>query len=236
LNFADLFDKVKNSLSNALNHQEIPFETLIDHLIEKHPDKPISHVPFFQVEFIYNAQIKPRLEVQSFELKEKLSAYDISLTVDKSENSAKLHLAYNVDLFDSTRIQDTLTQFQLVISQILKNQVENIMKYSLRTPLAHKVLPSAAGLLDTTWPGPIPHIFSKNAKNRPDRIAIVFQDEKITYGQLEDSTNRLANFLLSKGIKTGDVIGLYGHRSPSVVWAIMAILKVCFHLEKMIST
>lgn len=47
----------------------------------------------------------------------------------------------------------------------------------------------------------------------------------ITYAQLERRTNQLANSLIAAGLKKGEVVGLYGFRSPSVVWAIMGILK-----------
>jgi acyl-CoA synthetase (AMP-forming)/AMP-acid ligase II len=60
---------------------------------------------------------------------------------------------------------------------------------------------------------------------RPDRPAVFYKDQKISYRELDEQTNRLANFLIKAGLKQQEVVGLYGHRSPAVVWAIMGILK-----------
>eukprot|EP00466_Bigelowiella_natans_P015677 jgi/Bigna1/34159/e_gw1.4.18.1 len=96
---------------------------------------------------------------------------------------------------------------------------------SLVTPRARRLVPSPTSPLNAGWEGSIAACFDKSAARVPERTAIVFEGKKISYETLQKLVDAVCSSLLSAGIQKGDVVGLYGHRSPAVVWAIMGILK-----------
>jgi non-ribosomal peptide synthetase component F len=86
-------------------------------------------------------------------------------------------------------------------------------------------LPNASAPLDAGWAGPIADCFERSALKTPSALAISYRDTTVSYAALRAATNKLAHALRAAGMGKGSVVGLYGHRSPSVVWAIMGILK-----------
>lgn len=78
--------------------------------------------------------------------------------------------------------------------------------------------------LDSTWRGSIQSHFLQRAAMHPNRVAVVFKDKSYSYREISQCAIRLANRLRNNGVTPGDVVGLYGHRSPAVVVAIMGIL------------
>eukprot|EP01116_Phalansterium_solitarium_P003577 TRINITY_DN1439_c0_g1_i1.p1 TRINITY_DN1439_c0_g1~~TRINITY_DN1439_c0_g1_i1.p1 ORF type:complete len:1931 (+),score=838.25 TRINITY_DN1439_c0_g1_i1:91-5883(+) len=231
LDFASLFQRVGQTLGDALAHSEVPFEAVLDAVLPA--DQPHGHVPLSQLRFVSSALLAapPAAAANSLvsaasEQPDAASAYDWTMRVDETaDGAASVRLSYNSQLFGAARIVDTLQQLRLLLDQLLVNPAQNVLGYRLVTQRASTAVPDPRQPLDAGWPGPLPHVFSANAAKHPERLAIAFEDERISYGHLELLTNRLANSLMASGIKPQDVIGLYGHRSPAVVWAIVGILK-----------
>uniref|UniRef100_A0A6B2KWQ6 Carrier domain-containing protein n=1 Tax=Arcella intermedia TaxID=1963864 RepID=A0A6B2KWQ6_9EUKA len=166
---------------------------------------------------------KIRFEQQGLGL--SFSPYDLSLTVDlKSELQIVLSAQYNIELIVPGRIEEIFNQLQLLLDQIVKNPNDRIVNYNLLTEKALQVLPSPSLPLSSKWEGSITDHFAARAKEHPDKLAIFYEGRETSYATLFSKSNQLANLLILKGIKPGDVIGLYGHRSPAVVVSIMGIL------------
>lgn len=149
---------------------------------------------------------------------------DISFVVTPSSDGFDLALEYNPELFRKETVEETLEQTSLLLAQVLEFN-KNILEYNLITERGRALLPPVSEALDAEWRGPITECFERQAKANPTRTAVIYKEEEVSYAALSSLSNRLANALIEAGIRPGDVIGLFGHRSPAVVWAIMGVLK-----------
>ncbi|KAJ3339027.1 large subunit of alpha-aminoadipate reductase [Gonapodya sp. JEL0774] len=153
-----------------------------------------------------------------------------------------LRLRYNAALFSDARIRDTLDAAEMVLYAAAKDPSVHIGAISIATARAIKVTPDPTQALDWDgWMGAIPDVFHANASKFPDRVAVVESLEPsdgrattgpqdcpvrtFTYSQLDRASNRVANYLLKKGVKREDVVTLYSYRGVDLVVAVMGVLK-----------
>ena len=118
-----------------------------------------------------------------------------------------------------------LDQFKHLLAQVSDDPSIEIKRLSLVTPNAAKLLPEPAQAIHSQWHGAVHQLFSEHAQKSPDRLAVTDKQETWTYGQLEERSNQLANYLIASGIRRQDVVAIYAHRSATLVWAIYGILK-----------
>lgn len=225
----ETWDKVKETYEDALSNSEVPFERLYEELFQDEKVRStISPNTIFLIKFDLLNEISPELtsssSIHPYYLKDTLSIYDFDVGVSLNNNEIELRVVYNKSLFDVERIDEIVSQYQLLLDQIVSNDQLNIISYTLVTERARSLLPDPSKPLESTWRGSIHSYFYRNSLNYPDKHAIIYQDLKITYSQLSSAVNKLSQWLLKNGISSNDVVAIYGHRSPPVVVAIMGIL------------
>ncbi|HWP55862.1 MAG TPA: amino acid adenylation domain-containing protein [Pyrinomonadaceae bacterium] len=229
--FRQLLARVRKTALDAYANQDVPFERLIGEL---KPERDLSRTSIFQVYFnlfSFSDQIDlPDGETVSFvdawlQSEEDLSKFDLTLYAGVGAKEIKLAFAYNTDLFARSRMEQMADQFRHLLSQIVARPDEKISRFSLVTPRAENVLPKPTQTLADHREKPIHELFSEQAQLHPDKTAVEDTRESLSYRELDTRSNRLANYLRAGGIRTGDVVAIYGHRSVSLVWAILAVLK-----------
>ena len=88
-----------------------------------------------------------------------------------------------------------------------------------------KLLPDPTRPLTPQWAGAVHERFSKQARHAPGQTAVVDAGESWSYDELERYSNQLAGYIRSKGIESGEVVAIYGHRSAGLVLALLSVLK-----------
>ena len=239
--FRELVGRVREVTLGAYAHQDLPFEKLLEEL---QPERDLSRTPLFQVFFNHLNPSDYRIELPGVEVEpirpHELSAkFDLTLYVhDRTEEhietskrrnvehaGIRFVLIYNADLFEQRRMAEMLEQYHHLLSQIISNPDGKIDDYSLVTPSARAVLPNPAEPLSDEWHGAIHERFATQAQRVPERVAVTDPHEVWRYKDLNDRSNQLAHNLLAGGIRRRDVVAIYGHRSASLVWAVLGILK-----------
>jgi amino acid adenylation domain-containing protein len=225
--FRNLIDRVKKVATDAYSHQDIPFENL---LIELRPDRDLSRTPLFQVFFnMLNFENKIEqslgLSTELLEATEISSKFDLTVYLIEKHDGIYLTAVYNSDLFTHEKIFGLISQYKFLLAQIVEDPDKKLADYSLVTLEARSILPNPVLQLDATWQGAIHSRFSKNALSFPNQVALVGQSQTWTYQELEQCTNQLAHFLRKRGLESHDLVAVYGHRSPALVWAVLGILK-----------
>jgi amino acid adenylation domain-containing protein len=225
--FREVLQRVKETALGAYAHQDLPFEKLLE---EVQPQRDLSHNPLFKVffnslNFADEAIALPGLTTEILSLPEVGSKFDVTLYVKEQQEGIHLEIVYNADLFEAVRIAQMLEQMQYLLSQIAIDVDQKIDDLSLLTPEIALLLPNPTQHLLSTWEGAIHHQFAVQAKRVPQNVAIVDRDESWNYQELDLLSNQLANYLLATGIKSQEVVAIYGHRSAALVWAILGILK-----------
>ena len=234
--FSDLCSVVRARLSEASQRMSVPFAALAEKFLESgegasadaRTRMPID-VRFTPVAFDFDGDAAAFLSEEK-KVPGNTEMCLRALRVGGKAGGLQLALDYDSDLFRRETAVDTLDQLLLVLDQTLGNTSSGaapatIMDVSLVTERARALLPDPASQLDPSWPGDVTSCFTRSAKARPEATAIVFQNTKINYKTLLALVEATADALAAAGIGPGDVVGLYGHRSPPVVWAIMGILK-----------
>ena len=225
--FDELIERVRDTAFGAYAHQEMPFEKLVEELA---PERDLSRTPIFQVFFNHIREDEMRLALPGLEVEvlggiEYESKFDLTLYVWEQTDAIRLTALYNADLFDEQRIETMLSQYESLLAQVADNSDEKITRYSLHTSIEKKLLPTPVEPLAQRWSGAVHARFSEQARKAPQQTAVVDAWGSWSYGELEHCSNQLANKLKAAGIKSGEIVAVYGHRSAGLVLSLLGILK-----------
>jgi amino acid adenylation domain-containing protein len=225
--FSELLERVRETALGAYDHQEMPFEKLVEELS---PQRDLSRTPLFQI-FFNHIQVNdsagglPGLTVETVDGNESESKFDITMYIWERSDSIILTAHYNTDLFDADRIVTMLDQYQHLLEQVVADPEERIGRYTLLAPSREKHLPDPTAALEPRWVVPVHTRFSEQAIHAPERTAIVDARGSWSYGELERAGNQLAGHLNSRGIRPGDAVAILAHRSAGLVLALLGVLK-----------
>jgi amino acid adenylation domain-containing protein len=226
--FLELLGRVRENALKAYSHDDAPFEKVLE---EVNPARALSHTPLFQV-FLNMLKTPdpinlslPEVTAEIIPLPETTAKFDFTLYVDDRPKGLHLSLVYNTELFSKERMQGTLEQFEHLLKQIVTNPHHSVSQYSLVTPAAQRVLPDPLEKLDARWEGAMHELFEHQAARNPSQLAVCDSHVQWSYRKLDILSNKLAHYLLSKNLRTGDVVAIYGHRSASLVLALLAVMK-----------
>ena len=224
--FRELLGRVREVALGAYAHQDLPFDRLVEELS---PERSLSHTPLFQVCFnMVNLPAQrsewPGLTADLFWPREAGAKFDLTLYAYELDESIRLELVYNAHLFDEARMLAMLRQFEYLTSQITHPE-KKISSFSLVPPAERSILPDPTAPLSARWEGSVHHLFSQQARRLPEHVAVVDSVETISYQELDRRANQLAHYLITCGINPGDHVAIYSHRSATLVWAILGVLK-----------
>ena len=133
--FRQLLNQVRQAALDAYDHQEIPFEKLVEEL---NPDRSLTTSPLFQVMFILQNAGNPPCNLKAFSTipirtASNIAKFDLSLTISEREGDLRASLNYNTDLFDAATIERMLGHFQTLLEGIVANPDQRIGELPLLT-------------------------------------------------------------------------------------------------------
>ena len=227
--FVDFLSRIRAETLDAHNHAGFPFEKVLHEL---NPERGPSHAPLFQVLFnMLNFPSLdfelPGLEVKPIDMPEIRSKFDLTMYVEEKKNGIVCDVVYNSELFRAERISEMLRQFELILKQIAIDPKRRISSISLLTDEARLLLPDPKTSFNPGWggSGSVQQLFLEQVRAHPTATAVVSSFLTWTYEELNWRSNQLANHLLESGIQPEEVVAIYAHRSPSLVCALIGILK-----------
>jgi amino acid adenylation domain-containing protein len=228
-NFIDLLNQVRKVSLEAYAHQDIPLEQLLEAL---QPERNLSHSPLFQVMFVLQNAPREQLELSGLSLsvldRESVTAkFDLTLFLEETEQGLKGSLEYNTDLFNADTIDRMAGHFQILLAGIVANSTQSIAELPLLTKAEqHQLL---IEWNDTTVAYPddlcIHQLFEAQVENTPDAVAVVFEEQQLTYQELNVRANQLAHHLQTLGVKPEVLVGICVERSLEMVIGLLGILK-----------
>jgi len=224
--FRELLTRVRRTCLAAYEHQEVPFERLVEEL---RPERDPSRNPLFQVMFnMLNFGDDRRLELPGLEatftpLAASTSKFDLTLYAKEEAGAIRLTAAYSADLFDGARISVLVEQYVEVLRQAVERPDAPVSRLTLVTDSARHVLPDPRSSLPGNAHGVI-HRFSIRGEDRGG-IAVLEAHGPWTYRDLEAASGALAHRLRAAGLGKGDTVAVYGHRSGALVVALLGVLR-----------
>ncbi|HEY7768733.1 amino acid adenylation domain-containing protein, partial [Longimicrobium sp.] len=229
--FRELLGRVRETTLSAYAHQEIPFERVLE---EVRPERSMAHAPVFQVmlnlaNFQRGALRGDGLEVAEAEagsLGEVASKFDLTLYVRERDGGIHVALVYAADLFDAPRMRGLLAQLEGVLRQAAAAPETRVGALSLATEAARGVLPDPARPIEAeAWRGAVHETFAAHVVQSPDAPAVADAAGTWTYAELDAAANRIAHRLIEGGVRPGDVVAVYAHRSAALVRALLGAWK-----------
>ncbi|MBD2529846.1 amino acid adenylation domain-containing protein [Nostoc flagelliforme FACHB-838] len=226
--FRDLLKQVREVALEAYAHQDLPFEKLVE---EIQPERNLSHNPLFQVMFVLqNAPMRqlelPGLMVEPLENKGTTAKFDLSLVIEDVEQGLIVNFEYNIDLFDEITISRLAANFEVLLTGIVTNPQQHLWELPLLTATeTQQLLEWSQGEISLQPELCLHQIFEAQVEKNPDAIAVVFENEYLTYKELNQRANQLAHYLQKQGVKKEVLVGICVERSLYMVISIIAILK-----------
>ncbi|GCE28514.1 hypothetical protein KDA_39980 [Dictyobacter alpinus] len=232
MTFKQLLKQVSEKALQAYAHQDLPFEKLVEEL---HPERDLSRFPLFQVAF----SLQKALDAESYTLQQlqispveiensTMAKFDLTLVVTDTEQTLDCLLEYNTDLFDTTTIERMLDHWLLVLEALTTDVEQPIKEISLLSVQEKSLVLEQWNTTETDYSGygdSLQQLIEQQCTHDPDRIAVTFEQQQLSYGELERRSNQLAHFLHAQGIGPDRLVGLCLQRSLELVIAIIAILK-----------
>ncbi len=227
--FQELLKRVHAMTLGAYAHQNLPFEYLVNAL---QPQRDLSYTPLFQVNFVLNNEPVSVIELSglawsSLENNTRPAPYDLTLYMRETPQGMIGTMEYNTDLFEADTINRMVSHLQQLLSGIVGNPQHRLWELPLLTEAEqHQLL---VEWNDTQADCPqevcIHELFEVQVERTPDTVAVVFEDQQLTYRELNARANQLAHHLRSLGVKPEGFVGICVERSLSMVIGLLAILK-----------
>ncbi|MBF2007873.1 MAG: amino acid adenylation domain-containing protein [Chlorogloeopsis fritschii C42_A2020_084] len=226
--FIEYLSLVQNKLLDAYEHQNYPFIKLIEEL--KLPRDP-SRTPLFTVGFnLDKAEVDSISFKQEFEVvKNSPSAtkLDLSLNVAQTDNQLLLEFEYNTDLFDSQTIQRWIGYYVTLLEGLIAHPEQNLWNLPLLTKTEqHQLLVEWNNTeIKYSQNQCIHQLFEAQAEKTPDAVAVVYENQQLTYRELNQQANQLAHYLQKLGVKPEVLVGICVERSLEMIVGVLGILK-----------
>jgi amino acid adenylation domain-containing protein/non-ribosomal peptide synthase protein (TIGR01720 family) len=226
--FRELVTKVKQMALDAYTHQDLPFDLLVERI---QPERDLSYTPLFQVMFALEkdsmAEIDlPDLQLKPVELDTATAKFDLSLDLIQTKAGLVGKWEYNTDLFDALTIARMAEHFETLLSGIITNPDQQISTLPILSAAEQQLLSDWNDTqTDTNLDRCIHQLFERQVEQTPDAVAVVYENDRLTYRELNDRANQLAHYLVGLGTKTATSIGLCVERSIETIVGVLAVLK-----------
>jgi hypothetical protein len=227
--FQELLGRVREVTLGAYAHQDLPFEQLVEAL---QPERSLSHQPLFQVMFVLeNTPISglelPDLTISSLNIDSSTAKFDLTLSMEDTEQGLVGSLEYNTDLFDATTISRMLGHFQTLLEGIVVNPEQRLSDLPLLTQPERQQLLVEWNDTQVDYPKDVcvHQLFEAQVEQTPEAVAVVFEDQQLTYGELNRRANQVAHHLRSLGVGPDTLVGICVERSLEMIVGFLGILK-----------
>ena len=238
---AEVLTQVRSRSLAAYEHQDVPFEVLVERL---NPTRSLAHHPLVQVMLAWQnwQDHAPAEEVALGDLHVTPLPADthtahMDLTFYLAENWDEAgepvgisgQVGFRTDVFDPDSIHTLIQRLQRVLDAMTADPTQRLSSIDLLDTAEHARLDDIGNRAVLTQPAStpvsVPELFAAQVTRTPEAVAVVCGELSWTYRELDQASNRLAHFLSSHGVGSGDVVALLFERSGLAFIAILAVLK-----------
>src|SRR6185503_10005959 len=227
--FSEFLLRVRDTCVGADANQDLPFEKLVQEL---QPERDQSRNPLFQVMFVLQNATRPftgisGLRIEPIQIETTRSPFDLSLFLREREGKYIGYIEYSTDLFDRDRIERMAGHYRTLLEASVADPDQSIATLPILTEAErHQIL---VEWNDTAADYPkdkcIHHLLEEQVERTPDAIALEFEEQRVTYRELNQRANQLAHYLMTLGIGPEKLVGICVERSIEMVVGLLGILK-----------
>ncbi|HEX2211054.1 MAG TPA: condensation domain-containing protein, partial [Longimicrobium sp.] len=227
--FREVLRRVRETTLGAFEHQQVPFEKLVDEL---QPGRSLSHAPLFQVMFsLQNAEPRAAglagLRIDQVKADLEATKFDLTLALVEGAKGVEGALIYSTDLFDAATVERMAAHLSRVLEQVAADPELRLSAIELVDEDERRMLVDEWNRTDRPYPREVclHELFHRHAVERPDAPALEWDDLHLTYGELDARANRLAHHLVRHGVGPESRVGVLLERGAELIVSILGILK-----------
>ncbi|HVW63439.1 MAG TPA: condensation domain-containing protein [Nitrosospira sp.] len=230
MSFLAVLHDVREAALGGFAHADLPFERLLEAL---QPQRSTAWTPVFQVFLNMLNYAEARVDLPGAELPketldgpaEALARFDLTIYAEETAEGLYLKAVYRTELFSHARIGEMLAQYRLLLQKVAAAPSAPIESHELVTLTARTLLPDPRQPLPARPWQAIHRLVTRHAANIPNQVALSDGVRPWTYGELRAESHALATRLLQLGIGPGEVVAIFGNRSPAHAIAILGVLE-----------
>ncbi len=225
--FRELLGRVRQVVLSARRHEDVPFE----HIVKKlRPERTLSYNPLIQVMIAYQpslAVLPPGWTCSQMDIQTSTSKFDLSLELDERSEGLIGRFIYNTDLFDDATIARMMRHWQVLLEGIITDPSQHLAELPLLTREERHTLLVEWNATQVDYPSDqcYHQLFEAQVERTPTAIAVEFEQEQLTYRELNERANQLAHSLRKRGVGPDVVVGLCTERSVAMIVGILGVLK-----------
>jgi amino acid adenylation domain-containing protein len=229
MTFRELLAQVASTRASALHYQEMQFDQLVLHL---NPEKDMSRTALFDTLFNFDSDHCEHFEAGNFKanLLETNVGYgknDLHLYVHRDGDGFAGKLVYNGDLFDHWYVVQMMRHFVNLLNVMCNDVSQTVDDARLLDEHDERQQIETWNDTDTGYPQhhTVSQMFEQQAERTSERVAVCWNDVTLSYRDLNERANRLAHYLLQRGVTPGSFVALFFERSIDVIVTILAVMK-----------
>jgi len=228
--FRQLLQQVRETCLDGYAHQDIPFERIVEDIA---PTRDLNTQPLFQILFVLqntpdsDALHKKKISADSEQDNvDVLTFYDITLSLKETKFGVDGSLHFNIDLFEPESAKRIVRHFRTLLAYIVRNPEIPLSSLSIISKKERlKLTALAQTKTSDTFKQCIHTLFEQTVRLYPNNTAVVFNDHRLSYDELDRQANSLAQQLIQLGVKPEVCVGSYFERSHLAIISLLAILK-----------
>jgi amino acid adenylation domain-containing protein len=227
--FVDLLARVREAALGAYAHQDLPFEHLVEALA---PERNLSHTPLFQVMFVLDNAPMDGLELSDLRLAPFLAEsgtarFDLTLVITEGPDGLSCTFEYNTDLFEAATVERMAAHFRTLLKGVVEDPEQRLSQLPLLSEAERRQILVDWNETQAAFPADrcFHELFEACVLAQPEAEALRFEDQRLSYSELNERANQLARHLQGLGVGPETIVGLCVERSLELVIAELAILK-----------
>jgi amino acid adenylation domain-containing protein len=226
-NFRELVSRVSNVVSNAISRDTMPFQELVK-IVQPKTDP--SRNPLFQIIFSLQPEMPHPYggwDLRTEEVGNGSSKLDLIVVADSRPDGIFGPITYNPDVFDGLTISRMIGHWQTLLSHAVDNPEQRIAELPILTEEERQRIVCDWNDTRVDYPKDLclHEFIEAQVEKSPEAIALIFEDHKLSYRELNTWANSLAHHLRRMGVGPDELVGMYMQRSEEMVIALLGILK-----------
>lgn len=229
MKFTDFLKTVRVHVLDAFKNQEYQFDDLVNDLGIK---RDASRNPLFDTMFIVQNMGLPEIDIDNlkfshYQFNYNMSKFDFSLEIGDTEEIIPCYFEYSTKLFKSDTAQRIIGHYIKILECIINNANVKISDISILTEDEENLILNEfnANKVQINRDKTIVDLFEEQVARTPNNIAVVHEQTELSYCELNVRANKIARYLISKGVKPGDVVGIMAKRSINMIAGLLGVLK-----------
>jgi non-ribosomal peptide synthetase component F/thioesterase domain-containing protein/acyl carrier protein len=233
--FRSILDHIKDEALEAYAHQDLPFEKLLEDL---RPEQNQNRSPLFQIKFALNPPWTNGRGMSSVQLPDiqidslfgyiyhGKTKFDLILVMREQEQGLGAVFDYNADLFDISTANCMMDRFEMLLEGIIANRDQPILDLPFLKPEERNLILEKWADTQSEYPElSLPQLFEAQAEQTPEAIAVISTEQSLTYRELNQKANQLADYLQNQELPSGNPLALCVEKPINFVVGILGILK-----------